>query len=276
MTARGPSFEQGVEGFMTYEKQNLMNCTRFEELLTDYLDKALDRATFKAVAEHAIACPLCHSLLNEVKGAMAVCRELAEPRMPLTRLEAKILSSTVPNASLHCEEFENYLTDYLDGFLPAQVFHRWERHAVLCDECTDLPGAVVRSLAAIVAYKTDELPVPAGLHQRIMQLTVGTARTQEARPSFGERFKQWASGFSFPISVPQLAPVAMMMTFAFLVFSQTVSADGSLSDVYAKSFQLAEQTYKQSADALNGKVPDAQPILLNQEPVNANRVEENR
>jgi anti-sigma factor RsiW len=261
---------------MTYEKQNLITCVKFEELLTDYLDKTLDSVTFKAVAEHAMSCPLCHALLNDVKGALAACRELAEPRLPLTRLEAKILSSTVPNAALHCEEFENYLTDYLDGFLPAQVFHRWERHAVLCQDCTDLPGAVVRSLAAIVAYKTDELPVPAGLHERIMQQTVGTVRTQAAKASFGDRFREWASGFSFPISVPQLAPVGMMMMFAFLVFSQTVSADGSLTDVYAKSFQLAEQTYQQGADAFNGKQQDLPPIRNNQEPVNANFVEDRK
>jgi anti-sigma factor RsiW len=252
---------------MTYEKQNLINCTKFEESLTDYLDKALDRATFKAVAEHAISCPLCHSLLNEVKGALAVCRDLAEPKLPLTRLEAKILASTVPNSALHCEEFENYLTDYLDGFLPAQVFHRWERHAVLCNDCTDLPGEVVRSLAAIVAYKEDELPLPIGLHERIMQQTVGTARARAAKASMSDRFKEWARGFSFPISVPQLAPVGLMSVFAFLVFSQTVSADGSLSDVYAKSYQLAEQTYQQGADAFNGKVPDA-PAPEPQEPVN--------
>jgi hypothetical protein len=81
-----------------------------------------------------------------------------------------------------------------------------------------------------------------------------------------DRFKEWVRGFSFPISVPQLAPVAMMMMFAFLVFSQTVSADGSLSDVYAKSFQLAEQTYEQSAAAWNGKEFDAQPQA--REPIN--------
>ena len=252
---------------MTYEKQNLIDCTKFEESLTDYLDKTLDRPTFKAVAEHAISCPLCHSLLNEVKGALAVCRDLGEPKLPLTRLEAKILASTVPNSALHCEEFENYLTDYLDGFLPAQVFHRWERHAVLCNDCTDLPGAVVRSLAAIVAFKEDELPVPVGLHERIMQQTVGTSRAREAKASFSDRFKEWARGFSFPISVPQLAPVGFMSVFAFLVFSQTVSADGSLSDVYAKSFKLAEQTYQQGADAFNGKVPDA-ATPGPQEPVN--------
>ncbi len=260
---------------MTYEKEKLITCSRFEELLTDYLDKALDHGTFKAVAEHAMSCPLCHALLNDVKGAVAACRELAEPRLPLTRLEARILQSTVPDASLHCEEFENYLTDYLDGFLPAQVFHRWERHAVLCDDCTDLPGVVVRSLAAIVAYKSEELPVPAGLHERIMQQTVGTVRAKAAKASFSDRFKGWASGFSFPISIPQLAPVGMMMMCAFLVFSQTVSADGSLSGVYEKGFEVAEQTYKQSAEAFNGK-PQELPTSRNQEPVNGTFVEERK
>ncbi|HKP70040.1 MAG TPA: hypothetical protein VJV05_12200 [Pyrinomonadaceae bacterium] len=261
---------------MTYEKEKLITCSRFEELLTDYLDKALDHGTFKAVAEHAMSCPLCHALLNDVKGAVAACRELAEPRLPLTRLEARIIQSTVPNASLHCEEFENYLTDYLDGFLPAQVFHRWERHAVLCDDCTDLPGAVVRSLAAIVEYKSEELPVPAGLHDRIMQQTIGSEHVKAAKASLGDRFREWASGFSFPISVPQLAPVGMMSLFAFLVFSQTVSADGSLNDVYVKSYQLAEQTYKQSTEAFNGKPQELVPASRNQEPVNGTFVEDRK
>ena len=260
---------------MTHETRNLIDCTRFEESLTDYLDKTLAPATFKAVAEHAMSCPLCHELLNDVKGALVVCRELAEPRLPVTRLEAKILASTAPNTALHCEEFENYLTDYLDGFLPAQVFHRWERHAVLCDDCSDLPGAVVRALAAIIAYKSDELPVPFGLHERIMERTLGTVRARSARASAADRFKEWLRGFSFPISVPQLAPVAMMMMFAFLVFSQTVSADGSLTGVYTQGIQLAEQTYKQGANAFNGIAEAPDSGVLN-EPVNGNRSVEDK
>lgn len=240
---------------MPYEKDNLINCSQFEELLTDYLDRTLDGVTHKAVAAHAISCPLCHSLLNDVKGAMAACREIAEPRPALTRLEARILASTMPDASLNCSEFEEYLTDYLDGFLPAQVFHRWERHAILCNDCTDLPGAVVRSLAACVAYKVDELPLPAGLHERIMQQTVGNKRSVTVKVSRTEQLMDWVRGFRFPISVPQLAPVAMMLLFAFLVFSQTVSADGSFTDVYTKSVQLAEETYKQGADAFGSTQP---------------------
>lgn len=250
---------------MGYENENLINCTQFEELLTDYLDKTLDGSTHKSVAAHALSCPLCHSLLNEVKGALAVCREMAEPKAPLTRLEARILASTMPEASMGCADFEEYLTDYLDGFLPAQVFHRWERHAVLCDDCTDLPGAVVRSLAAVVTYKLDELPVPAGLHQRILQETIGTAKANAVRPSVMSQFGEWVRGLSFPISVPQLAPVAMMLLFAFLFVSQTVSADGSLTDVYAKSYQLAESTYQQGASAWSGASGTEQP--QNTEPV---------
>ena len=243
---------KGSVVFMSYEKENLIDCSRFEELLTDYLDKALNRGTFKSVAEHALSCPLCHSLLNEVKASLVVCREIAEPRMSVTSLEARILAKTMPEAAIKCDEFEGHLTDYLDGFLPAQVFHRWERHAVLCNDCTDLPGAVVRSLAACVTYKLDELPLPAGLHQRILQETIGTLKAKSMKASRASQFGEWIRGFTFPISVPQLAPVAMMMVFAFLMFSQTVSADGSLAGVYTKSYELAEQTYKQGTDAWSG------------------------
>lgn len=237
---------------MAYEQNNLIDCTAFEELLTDYLDKTLARHAQKAVAEHALKCPLCHSLLNDVKGALNACRVIAEPRMPVTRLEARILEKTVPQTTMHCEQFEDHLTDYLDGFLPAQIFHRWERHAVLCEECTDLPGAVVRTLAACVAYKLDVLPVPARLHNRILQSTIGVGLALEEKAPSGWQFGEWLRGLSFPISVPQLAPVAMMLLFAFLVFSQTVSADGSLAGVYTTGIELAEQTYQQGANAFSG------------------------
>lgn len=240
---------------MVKEQENQVNCSRFEELLTDYLDKALAGALNRSVAEHALACPLCHTLLNDVRESLDVCRLMAAPKMPVTRLEARILSMTTPEAAMGCEDFEGYLTDYLDGFLPANVFHRWERHAVLCDGCEDLPGMVVRSIAACYSYKTEELPVPFGLHDRILQATIGTAVAKEIKASWAAQAGEWVRGLRFPIGVPQLAPVAGLLLVAFMVFGQTVSADGSLSTVYQQGFDLAEQTYKQSADAWNGRSP---------------------
>lgn len=263
---------------MNYSEEKIINCSEFEENLTDYLDKTLDTKTHKAVAAHALRCPLCHSLLNEVKDAVSICHELALPKPPMTRLEARILAMTAPETAMACAEFEEYLTDYLDGFLPATLFHRWERHAVLCDKCTDLPGAVVRSIAACYTYKMDELPLPAGLHDKILQATIETSEAKAVKASWASQFGERLRGLRFPISVPQFAPVAMMLMFAFLVFSQTVSADGTLSGIYQKSYELAGQTYQQSADAVFGELETPNVQKPNQKPIDGKFVkdEENK
>jgi hypothetical protein len=248
---------------MSYTDERIINCAEFEEHLTDYLDGTLERAIHKSVAAHALRCPLCHSLLNEVKDALTVCHEISAPKHSMTHLEARILTMTMPETAMSCAQFEEHLTDYLDGFLPATLFHRWERHAVLCDSCTDLPGAVVRSIAACYTYKMDELAVPAGLHDKILRATIGTTEANTVKASVGAQIAEWIRGLSFPIGVPQFASVVMMMIFAAFMFSQTVSADGS-----QKFLELAQQTYKQSADVVLGEKngssgsqnPNQQPV----------------
>ncbi|MGC2237796.1 MAG: zf-HC2 domain-containing protein [Pyrinomonadaceae bacterium] len=252
---------------MNYTDEKILKCSEFEELLTDYLDDALDRQTHKAVAAHALRCPICHALLNEVKDALALCHEITAPKASMTHLEARILSMTAPETAMSCSQFEEYLTDYLDGFLPAMLFHRWERHAVLCEKCTDLPGEVVRSIAACYTYKMEELPIPAGLHEKILQSTLGTTKAKAVKASWSSQAAEWMRGLKFPISIPQLAPVAMLMLFAVLVFGQTVSADGTLGGVYQTSIELAEQTYKQSADAVMGGEQTIEKKSSSQEPV---------
>jgi hypothetical protein len=249
---------------MTNDRNNI-NCTRFEALLTDYLDRTLDSTTSAAVGEHALSCPLCHALLNDVKESLELCRTVAAPQVSMTHLEARVLSMTMPQTAMGCSEFEGYLTDYMDGFLPASLFHRWERHAVLCNACTDLPGMVVRSIGACYTYKMDELAVPEGLHDRILKSTIGTTQVDVVKPSIGSQIAEWVRGLRFPIPVPQLAPVAMLILVAFMVFSQGVSADNSFTNVYQQGFQLAEQTYKQSADAWAGNGREFAP---NQQPIN--------
>jgi hypothetical protein len=60
---------------------------------------------------------------------------------------------TMPETAMPCADFEEYLTDYLDGFcLPS--FHRWERHAVLCNSCTD-PREWSCGRLEVLTYKTE-------------------------------------------------------------------------------------------------------------------------
>ena len=262
---------------MEDRNEQIVGCSEFEVHLSDYLDKTLDTNTHKSVASHALKCPLCHSLLNEVKDALDICHEITAPEPSMTKLEARVLSATVPESAMPCEEFETHLTDYLDGFLSASVFHRWERHAVLCESCTDLPGEVVRSIAACYTYKMEEFMLPEGLHNKILEATIGTAEAKAVTPSWTSNIREWMRDLSFPVSVPQLAPVAMMILFAFMVFSQTATADGtSIGGMYQKSFELAGQTYRQGTDLVLGENKIKKPANNNQKPTEGTFVNGNK
>ena len=225
-----------------------MLCNDFEERLTDYLDGMLEADVHKTFAEHALRCPVCHETLGAVKNTMQACQ--AASGLPAPReLEARILLSTMPETAMSCADFEECLTDYLDGFLPASLYHRWERHAVLCERCTELPGEVVRAIGACYTYIGEEKPMPAGLHERILLATSGSQISQEIRAPFGERLASWLRTWLDPIISPQLATVATMLLVAVFVLANTVSADGSISGVYSASLRLAEQSYAAGANS---------------------------
>ena len=96
---------------MNDRDEKILNCSAFEEHLTDYLDKALDSETHKACAAHALRCPLCHGLLNEIKEAG--CR-------PESRLQDAADPARGPHPNRQCQtamsaEFANYLTILVDS-----------------------------------------------------------------------------------------------------------------------------------------------------------------
>ncbi len=222
-----------------------MLCVDFETLLTDYIEGVVGPETNRLMGEHAMRCPVCHETLSAVRSALEACRVGSVPA-PSREFEARILQKTVPETAMSCADFEEFLTDYLDGFLPAHLYHRWERHAALCDLCTELPGEVVRSIGACYTYISEEKPVPAGLNERILQATLGTVTPKEIRAPWtaraASRFRLWLD----PIVSPQLATVATMLLVAILVLTSTVSADGSISGIYDAGLQLAERTGGQS------------------------------
>lgn len=225
-----------------------MLCAEFEDHLTDYLDNTLEGAALRSFGEHALRCPVCHQLLSEVKTSVHACRTTAHPVFPAT-LEARILQASAPGTAMTCQEFENHLTDYLDGFLSATLYHRWERHAVLCDRCTDLPGQVVRSIGACYSYIKEERPVPDELHSRILQATLGTTNAREVRAStrarLAERLRVWLDGFVSP----QLATVATMLLVAVFVGTTTISDDGTIGGMYRVGLRMATENYMRGATA---------------------------
>lgn len=225
-----------------------MLCIEFEDHLTDYLDNALSSDSQRDFAEHAMRCPVCHDLLNEVRNSVRACHALDVPP-PSLGLEARILRQTAPETLMTCEDFEQHLTDYLDGFLPASLYHRWQQHAALCAGCTDLPGQVVRAIGACYSYVKEERLMPAHLHQKILQATLGTTDAQTLRASPRSRFVTWLYEQLYAPLTPQLAPVGAMMLVAVLIGTSIISDDGTISGMYRASLRLATQTYTRGATA---------------------------
>ncbi len=242
-----------------------MLCNEFEDRLTDYLDGVLQPDVHKTFAEHALRCPLCHETLSAVRSTMEACHAANALEAPRD-LEARILLSTMPETAMTCADFEECLTDYLDGFLPAPLYHRWERHSILCANCTELPGEVVRSIGACYTYIGQEKPVPAGLNERILQATLGNRIPEEIRAPFGSRVASWLRLWLDPIISPQLATVATMLLVAVFVLTNTVSADGSISGVYSASLRLAEQGYAAGSTGGMQKITNGLKELVGGEP----------
>src|SRR5260370_12704595 len=218
-----------------------MLCHEFEDQLTDYLDGTLEVHANQEFAEHAMRCPVCHDLLGEVKNTLQACSSSEAPRAG-AEVEARMLSRTMPQTAISCADFEEHLTDYLDGFLLAPLYHRWERHAALCADCSELPGAVVRSIGACYTYIQEELPVPAGLEARILQSTIGNVLPQQVRAPVTSRLIEWLRGALDPIVSPQLVTVATMLLVSVLVLTNTVSTDCSVVGIYNATLQLADRT----------------------------------
>ena len=241
-----------------------MLCSDFEAQLTDYIEGVVRPETSLLLGEHAMRCPVCHETLSAVRSTLEACRVASVPE-PSRELEARILQKTVPNGAMSCSDFEESLTDYLDGFLPAYLYHRWERHAALCDRCTELPGEVVRAIGACYTYIAEEQPVPVGLNERILQATLGTAAPQEIRAPWTSRVASLLRLWLDPIISPQFATVATMLLVAIFVLANTVSADGSISGGYHAILQLAEQTSGSSNGELNEITNDLKELVGTEE-----------
>jgi len=241
-----------------------MLCSDFENQLTDYIEGVVAPEISRQMAEHSLRCPVCHEILSAVRNTMEACRVAPVPK-PSRELEARILQRTVPESAMSCADFEEFLTDYLDGFLPAHLYHRWERHAALCDRCTELPGEVVRAIGACYSYIGEEQPLPMGLNERILQATLGTIVPQDIRAPWKSRAASWLRLWLDPIVSPQLATVATMLLVSIVVLTNTVSADGSISGVYKAGLQVAERTSGQSDTEVKEIIDGAKDLVSPEE-----------
>ena len=160
--------------------------------------------------------------------------ESATVPAPSRELEARILQSTMPETAMSCEDFEEFLTDYLDGFLPAHLYHRWERHAALCDRCTELPGEVVRAIGACYIYIAEETAVAGRSERKNSAGDAGHSNVRRRSERHGRHALLRGCGCGWIRSFRHNSRRSPRCCWSrCLCLTNTVSADGSISGVYS-------------------------------------------
>lgn len=226
-----------------------MKCNAFEEKLSDYFDGLLaarDASQFRA---HALQCRACRSLMDDVKGTIRICNETEELDTPLT-LEAALAAISIEHAIVGCDEFEALITEFLDGFVPAPSYHRFEEHTDVCSECSTLLTEVVYAVAACHSVHTfEEVEAPAALLEDLFRIMPARKQSLKRRVSYqlgviADRLTPkpaQAARWTFATS---LVLATAILSFLFFGFSD----DGTVAGIYREANVRASELYSKGTD----------------------------
>ena len=226
-----------------------MDCSRFENALSDYFDGFLvpeDATLFRA---HALQCRSCRSLMDDVKAAIGACQKQEEVEPP-PMLETTLSAICSEHVGLNCSAFEELMTEFLDGFVPAPTYHQFEQHAERCDECSTLLTGVVYAVAACHSVHTFE---EVDVEERFLAglIAMMPARSPSMPRRVADRIAAIA-GHLMPHTTQSArwtfatAASLAFATFAMLLFG--FSDDGTVSGIYRQAHVKVSELYTQGAD----------------------------
>jgi hypothetical protein len=225
-----------------------MDCVRFEDSMSDYLDRRLAGADTREFAAHALRCRVCRAKLDEIKSALDDSDE-ETGEIPLD-LEAALVSIPWERAELTCDMFQDLVTEFLDGFVPPLAYQRFEEHATRCESCSDLLTGVVLAVAACHSVHTyEDFPAPSGLVDTLNEIVPKPLETPG-----GSRVARLARGvLALLPSAGPLAPsgylTASLIAAATLgLFLTGFSDDRSVNGVFRQAQVRAARFYSSSSE----------------------------
>src|SRR5215475_892922 len=152
-----------------------MNCVKFQDSLTDYIDGALDPRARAECAGHRLICGECRELYNDVRVMVQALNALGEDAEP-EGLRDRIIASTTTGEMLSCGEFDKLLERYFDGVILAPTFQTFQSHFENCLKCRRLLNGIEEAIIMLQEAKGAEVEVPGSLHDRIVAATIGRDR----------------------------------------------------------------------------------------------------
>jgi hypothetical protein len=177
------------------------------------------------------------------------CKEPAEIETP-SHLDEALFTIAGDNQKFDCLNFEGLITEFLDGFVPAATYHRFEGHAAECSKCSSLLTDVVYAVAACHSVHTyEEVETPDALFDSLLSIMPATNR--QMRKGFAVRFTSFVNSI-IPRATQNprwsLATAASLAlaTFAFLLFG--FSDDRTVTGIYRQANIKFGELYSQGAD----------------------------
>jgi predicted anti-sigma-YlaC factor YlaD len=221
-----------------------MNCVKFQDSLSDYIEGALDPRARAERAAHRLICGECRELYNDVRATVQSLNALrlcdAEPE----GLQNRIIAATGAGEMLNCEEFDRLLERYFDGVILAPTFQTFQSHFGNCLKCRRLLDGIEEAIGMLQDVKGAEVDVPGSLHDRIVAATTGReslgriGRAQSALVNFGRRMMS-----------PQMAVAAMIIALISLL---VISRFGSVGALTTSAEQKVESLVTQGQQKIGG------------------------
>jgi predicted anti-sigma-YlaC factor YlaD len=221
-----------------------MNCVKFQDSLSDYLEGALDPRARAECAAHRLICGECRELYNDVRGAVSALGELRSCDDEPEGLRSRIIAHTTPGEMLSCGEFDRLLERYFDGVILAPTFQTFQSHFGHCLKCRRLLNGIEEAIVMLQEAKEAEVEVPGSLHDRIVAATIG----KESSRWIG-RAQSSIINFAQRLLPPQIAVAAMIIALISLL---VISRFGSVGNLTSTAEQKVESLVNQGHQKING------------------------
>lgn len=150
-----------------------MDCCTFQNVLSDYLDGALDSRDRAECAGHRLICRECRELYNDVRDTVQTLGGMAELLTEPPGLETRILAATTAGEMLSCGEFDRLIERYFDGVMLAPDHQIFQGHFEHCSKCRRLLAGIEDAIALCREVKELEVEMPSSLPSRIVSATSG-------------------------------------------------------------------------------------------------------
>src|SRR5499433_1826205 len=195
----------------------LMNCVKFQDSLSDYLEGALDPRARAECAAHRLICGECRELYNDVRVTVQALNTLASGDAEPEGLSSRIIAPT---------------------------FQTFQSHFGNCLKCRRLLNGIEEAIVMLQEAKEAEVEVPGSLHDRIVAATIGGARSSRIR-----RARSFLVNFAQGLMSPQMAVAAMIIA---LISLMVISRFGSVGNLTTSAEQKVESLVNQGHKKITG------------------------